>query len=80
LIVLQLRTPIQNFDIASLNVAFLAEALAESSKQSTSNSFDRATEKSDHRHRPPLRPRRERPRRRDADPRDELSPFYHSIT
>src|SRR6516162_340839 len=27
-----------------------------------------------------LRPRRERPRRRAADQRDELAPFHHSIT
>ena len=34
----------------------------------------------DHRHRRLLRSRHQRPRRRPAKRRDELSPFYHSIT
>src|SRR5262249_19146706 len=38
-----------------------------------------AVEKSDYRHRGLLRPRRERPRRRAAEQRDEV-PSFHSIT
>src|SRR5262245_51316858 len=37
-------------------------------------------DQSDHRHRRLLRPRRQRPRRRAAEQRDDLAPTHHSIT
>src|SRR5262249_8574958 len=39
-----------------------------------------AVEKPDHRHHGLLRPRRNGPRRRPAEQRDELAPPHHSIT
>src|SRR5262245_30767879 len=39
-----------------------------------------AVEDLDHRPRPPLRARRERPRCHAAEQRDEIAPFHHSIT
>jgi hypothetical protein len=65
--------------VLALDIARLFEALAKGT-QALGNRLGRSDfEKSDHRHRRLLRARRERPRRRATDERDEFAPL-HSIT
>src|SRR5262249_13699412 len=64
--------------IAALDIAGFAETFMECHHPTR---FRRTTsEISDHRHRALLRPRRERPRRRAADERDEVAPFHSAIS
>src|SRR5262245_50168431 len=66
--------------VLTLDKAGLTQAAPERFHKWYERSGRRAVEKSNHRHRRLLRPRRERPRRcRTAEKRDELAPF-HSIT
>src|SRR6516162_4239711 len=78
-VVLVLRPAILDYNILALDVAGFANALAECGQITCTISKRRAAEKSNHRHRGLLRPRRERPRCRTAEKRDELAPV-HSIT
>ena len=79
-IVLTLRPAIFDRHVAAFDIAGFAQALAECAPRSGAYSAGRpAIEKPDHRHRRLLRARRQRPRRRAAEPRDELAPS-HSIT
>ena len=69
----------QRYSIATLRpsmIADLLQASTEAGRRERERVRRRAAEKSDHRHRRLLRPRRERPRgRRAAEQRDELAPF-----
>src|SRR5262249_40881678 len=71
-------------DILALRVACLGEALSECCEQASVRLGRARMEKSDHRYRPLLPPRRERPRSRcAAAQRDELAAHHlrgHSIT
>src|SRR5262245_17827688 len=78
-VVLVLRPAILDHDILALDVAGFAEALAECRQIACTIDRRRAAEKSDHRHRWLLRVRRQRPRRRTAEQRDERA-APHSIT
>jgi len=67
-------------DVLALDVARFGQALPEPMHKGRVQVCRGAVEKADHRHRPLLRARRERPRRcRAAQKRDELAPL-HSIT
>src|SRR5262249_42839135 len=68
-------------DIAAFDKSHLSQAFAESG-DTIGEPFRRARRKvPDHRHRRLLRPRRERPRRRAAEQRDELAASHlHSMT
>src|SRR5262245_10012481 len=78
-VVLVLRPAILDHDILALDVAGFAEALAECRQIACTIDRRRAAEKSDHRHRRLLCPRRERPGRRTAEEHDERAAL-HSIT
>src|SRR5262249_23539106 len=70
---------VRDRDVLALDIAGIFEALAESA-QKVPDRFGRLhVEKPDDRHRRLLRARRERPRRRTAEERDEVATF-HSIT
>src|SRR4029077_11921494 len=66
-------------DVAALDKAHAAKALAKRSLHLRGGRTRAAAQIPDHRHWLPLRARRERPRRRAAEQRDELAPL-HSIT
>src|SRR5262249_36829198 len=68
-----------NRDVLALDIAGIFEALAECAQQVPDRFGRLVVEKPDHRHRLLLRARRERPRCRAAEQRDELAPL-HSIT
>src|SRR5215471_16847726 len=77
---LVLRPAILDHHVLALNVARLTKALAECGQIACTIGRPRAAKESDHRHRRLLCTRRERPRRRAADKRDELATAAHSIT
>jgi len=66
-------------NVLALDIAALFETQTECAKQVRVRVERCAVEKSNHRHRRLLRARRERPRRRPAEQRDERAPL-HSIT
>src|SRR5262245_13549333 len=66
-------------DVLAFDGTSLAEAFAEFSDTDTACIGRRTADESDDWHCPLLRARRERPRRRRANQRDELAPL-HSIT
>src|SRR5262249_5955577 len=66
-------------DVLALDESGLVQALPECTDKLSRAGRPRAAEEPDHRHRRLLRARRDRPRRRAADERDELPPS-HSIT
>src|SRR5262249_15094523 len=68
-----------NRHVLTLDKAVLTQAAPERFHKWYVRSGRRAVEKSNHRHRRLLRARRERPRRRTADERDEVA-AVHSIT
>src|SRR5262249_44133260 len=79
-IVLTLRPAILDCDVLSFKVAGAFQALAECARSDCISIGGCAVEKSDHRHRPLLRARRERPGdRHPANEPGELAPS-HSIT
>src|SRR5215510_343221 len=78
-VVLVLRPAIFDHNILALDVAGFTKALPECGQIACTIRKRRAAEESDRRHRRLLRARRERPRGRAADQRDELAP-PHSIT
>src|SRR5262245_40714340 len=65
--------------VATLDIPSLVQALTECGREFRENGRRPAIEKTDHRHRRLLRARRERPRSRAADERDEIAAL-HSIT
>ena len=65
--------------VLALDIAGFLQALAKCAQAVRERVRRCAVEKPDHRHRRLLRARRERPRRRAAEQRDELAPL-HSIT
>src|SRR5215475_15792314 len=75
-VVLVMRPAILDRHILALDVPGFTNALPECGQIACRR---RAEEESYHRHRRLLRPRRDRPRRRTAEKRDELAPL-HSIT
>jgi hypothetical protein len=75
-VVLPLRPAKLDRDIAALDVAGIAQALAESVDQVAECVGRAAANESDHRHRRLLRARRERPRDRAAEQGDELAPSH----
>ena len=84
-IVVTFRPAIFDSDVLPFDIANLTQSLAECVDSGRRFTWRSATEKSDDRHRRLLRARRERPhRRRAAEQRDELAPFYlielHSIS
>src|SRR5262249_3452786 len=66
-------------NVLAFDIAALLQTLAECGHQASGVAERRGAEKPNHRHRRLLRPRRERPRRRAAEQRDELASF-HSMT
>src|SRR5262245_13499962 len=72
-VVLVLRPAILDHHILALDIAGFTNALLEWGQIPCTISKRRATEESDHRCRPLLCPRRNRPRRRAAEQRDELT-------
>src|SRR5262249_20435376 len=78
-IVLILRPVVLNRHVLAFEIATLANAMPERGHKVGSAAGRRGAENPDHRHRLLLRARREGPRRRAADERDELAP-PHSIT
>src|SRR5262245_5466171 len=78
-VVLVLRPAILDHHILALDIAGFTNALLEWGQIPCTISKRRATEESDHRCRSLLCPRRERPRSRAAEQRDEVASF-HSIT
>ena len=84
----QLRQPIGSIlgpakfdhDILALDEARLPQALAKCAQAIRVGIGRSGMEEADHRHCWLLRARRERPRRRTAEQRDELAPSHHSIT
>src|SRR5262247_584489 len=77
-VVLVLRPAILDHNILALDVTGFTKALPECGQIACTISKRRAAEESDHHHRL-LRARRERPRGRATDQRDELAAL-HSIT
>src|SRR5262249_41828604 len=77
---LTLRPAVLNRNIVVFEMASFAQPLAKSDKGITPRLDRNAVENPDHRHRRLLRPRRQRPRRRAAEQRDELATPDHSIT
>src|SRR5262249_25688703 len=77
--VLALRPAIFDCDVLALHEAGLFQALAERGYSVRKRARRRCIEEPDHRHRRLLRARRERPRSRAPEQRDELAPV-HSIT
>src|SRR5262249_16635744 len=73
-VVLVLRPAILDHNILALDVAGFTKALPECGQIACTIRKRRAAEESDHRHCRLLRPRRERPRRRGSEQRDELAP------
>src|SRR5262249_24392794 len=67
-------------NILALDIAIILQALAKCGQHNVPERARLAVEERDHRHRPLLRARRERPCRRAADQRDEIAPLHHSIT
>src|SRR5262245_7879089 len=67
-------------DVLAFNIALVLQSLQKCGDKSSFRYGSSAAEKADHRHRPLLRPRRQRPSRRAAQQRDELAPVRHSIT
>src|SRR5262249_38685544 len=65
--------------VAALNITSFAQALPECGHQMCNTFGPGGGEEPDHRHRRLLRARRERPRRRAAEQRDEVA-AVHSIT
>src|SRR5262249_33224310 len=65
--------------VLALDGAGFVEAFAERSAKVRGDLWRSGTHEADHWHRWLLRPRRDRPRSRAAEQRDELAPF-HSIT
>src|SRR5262245_34139396 len=80
LIVAALRPTIFYRQILALDIAGFLQALTESTQAVFVQVRRIAAQKSDHGHRRLLRARRERPRRRAAEQRDELAAGAHSIT
>src|SRR5262249_14600302 len=66
-------------DVLALDISGVFKSLAESAQPVRKPIKRLAIEEPDHRHRRLLRPRRERPRRRATEQRDEIAPL-HSIT
>src|SRR5262249_7835208 len=66
--------------IAAVDITGFTQAATESGREIGSVILTERVEEPDHRHCRLLRPRRERPRSRAADERDELAAFHHSIT
>src|SRR6516162_10502911 len=79
-VVLVLRPAILDYNILALDIAGFAYALAECGQITCTISKPRAAEKSNHRHRWLLRPRRERPCCHAAKQCDEVAAFHYSIT
>src|SRR5262245_55268306 len=78
---LSLRPAIFDRDVLTLDVTGFVQATAERAHYGSERLSRLSIQKSDHRHRRLLRPRRDRPRRRRAaEQRDELAPSDHSIT
>src|SRR5262249_6145076 len=77
---LVLRPAILDRHILALDIAGFTKALAECGQIGCTIDRRRAAKESYHRHRALLCARRERPRRRDADERDELAAATHSMT
>src|SRR5262249_12406387 len=77
---LVLRPAILDHDILALDVAGFTNPLPEGGQITCTIGKRRTAEESNHRHRWLLRARRERPRRRAAEQRDELAARGHSIT
>src|SRR5215831_12801752 len=78
-IILILRPAILDRHILAFDVPAFANALPECGHKTCSVGGRRAAEEPDYRHRRLLRARRERPRGRAAEQRDEIAPL-HSIT
>src|SRR6516162_10480884 len=78
-VVLVLRPAILDRNILALDVAGFTKALAECGQIACTINRPRAAQESYHRHRRLLRARRERPRCRAAEQRDEIAAL-HSIT
>ena len=74
-----LRPAIFGCHVLALDITGFAEASAESGHLQLFSAGRTAAKEADHPHRLLLRTRRQRPRRRAAEKRDELAPF-HSIT
>src|SRR5262245_2526778 len=73
------RPPVFDRDILALDVAGLAQAISERRSEISVSIRVTGIEKPNYGHRRLLRARRERPRRRAAEQRDECAPS-HSIT
>src|SRR6516165_1702207 len=69
-----------DLDVLAVDEPRLVQALMKSRDQVSKFARRSAVEKAYHRHRRLLRARRERPRRRAAEKRDEIAPPNHSIT
>src|SRR5262249_45976081 len=78
-IVLTLRPAILDRDVLTFHKARFVEPLPERGQEGPEVVKRTETEEPDHRHPRLLRARRERPRGRAAEQRDEIAPF-HSIT
>src|SRR5262245_50614429 len=66
--------------VLTLDIAGFPESVAERGCSRCESRCRPGVEEPDHRHRRLLRARRERPRSRAAEQRDERAPFDHSIT
>src|SRR5262249_27521116 len=75
----QTATGFNDRDVLALDIAAILEATVKSAKTVRVRVRRLAVEKPDHRHRRLLRARRDRPRRRAAEQRDERATL-HSIT
>src|SRR5262245_65381998 len=78
-IVLTIRQALLDHYVPTNDIACLGQSLTERNDPLSCHRCRQAAEKPDHRHLRLLRQRRERPRRRAAEQRDELAPL-HSIT
>ena len=65
-----------NRNVFALDIACFLKSLAKSAQRFLVSVSRLTVEKSHHRHRWPLRPRRERPRNHAAEQRDEVAPLH----